>query len=1298
MSKPPQVQDAAAVVALLEKHKGFSSAASYDLQCLASILAARDDVAQQVERLEQHQGIEAVLACLENAKAATASGSTLLQSATRVLCRCLAVRPQPVAALVQGRGGVGLVVRALRSGDDRPVDAIQFLGKMATAGHCQGIAAAQGVELLVHVLLKEEAQDVRRQATLALSQIAIASAPASCDTMLPEASRRAMLGEAILASLADPTEPDPSPTKPPGTCGSSSGSTDSPPASQQQQQQHFSASPSSSLSAAMELLQARVVVLLWLATTSSDEVGGALLHQMAEAGLGPRLLHKIHLYEEEPGVPAELLSLCGKLLFNILEGPLLDQALQSTAAASSSAALPSATPLAVVSAVSLCSDGRRVIMAASVPDSSTGDVLGSLLHLCTDGMDGGGCDLGVLKAALRTMERLASELGYANELLKRKALDAAMSVMNRAAGHGDSTGMPDDVVAAATSLVARLSEMMLLGSSNDSPSSVSPNRRHRRLSSSGMSETKMQALGCALAAYARHPGSLLLFRSVVDLAISSMRSSKTAPQAVDALWRLIESAEGALPRNHRVDILRKKLWAEKGLEASVTALQVAEEMAAAGTTIEAVGQGLRDTLCKLLVRVVPTSSSLQGHERRKSSDKMAFRVERSVGIEKLHQAVETMMGGPEKEKRQLLAFLRPIVETRKLQAVTTALDGLEVDAPRAGVQEAIVGEKKKETEEKEEEEERPPEKEVVVVASPALSLPPPVPSNTDIPDVPKVESFTESLSLSALPKAPAWVQVAQAPGRISFVNLETGAAQFELPSELADWWAQQHQRKQLHHQEEVVLCEIPRWTVKIHPYTNMVSFEARGDANEDAEQPSFRTYRLPADVPPGFLGVDKLQVKELQAQAAVAVDDDDDAAKRKQQEMEEAEREEQEARALLKELDQLHRDMEEHARLSGSQEPLPNLSHVYAGLLRRIKRRLRSSHARPSDSLLESGLCDALRKALERAEDTGDLLHYYKNLFDQEKAAHDRKGQIAGLEATMALVKGEVLQLTPEELPRISKVLLLIERGNPNPELEAERLLKEAHLLIKRIVIQIAGEQKSDTTWTLTLPALENIPVMYLSQLEQQLQVLVICYDNLTPQQKAGLTTASEIVKNRSWLISLAVRCAEYVKSMKARGGGSPPINPSTTLGGTLSSTRRLSGTQRSLSSSFSGATAAAPPPAPPSVLQTTPPPAPASVPAAPSPPPAKRTATPTRQSRRPSLEKPTAGGQHSRRPTLDRKPAVPTTHSRRPSLENHIQKAAAPKPRPSFNGSTKVASPPRPTSLHSKSVPALKKKGPAPK
>ena len=38
----------------------------------------------------------------------------------------------------------------------------------------------------------------------------------------------------------------------------------------------------------------------------------------------------------------------------------------------------------------------------------------------------------------------------------------------------------------------------------------------------------------------------------------------------------------------------------------------------------------------------------------------------------------------------------------------------------------------------------------------------------------------------------------------------------------------------------------------------------------------------------------------------------------------------------------------------------------------------------------------------------------------------------------------------------------------------------------------------------------------------RNLRVLVICFDNFTSEQKDALTTASEIVKNREWLVKVS--------------------------------------------------------------------------------------------------------------------------------------------------------------------------------
>jgi hypothetical protein len=131
------------------------------------------------------------------------------------------------------------------------------------------------------------------------------------------------------------------------------------------------------------------------------------------------------------------------------------------------------------------------------------------------------------------------------------------------------------------------------------------------------------------------------------------------------------------------------------------------------------------------------------------------------------------------------------------------------------------------------------------------------------------------------------------------------------------------------------------------------------------------------------------------------------------------------------------------------------------------------------------------------------------------------KGADAALELTMGSVKGEIVRHTPGDLPAIIKVVGTMERQPP------EKIFKEAHLLVKRLVVELGGKQGTDTLWTLSSVAIQTIPEHYLNQLGQALLRLCIAYDNLSAQQKKELTTASEIIKNKSWLVALAVRCVE---------------------------------------------------------------------------------------------------------------------------------------------------------------------------
>jgi len=69
-----------------------------------------------------------------------------------------------------------------------------------------------------------------------------------------------------------------------------------------------------------------------------------------------------------------------------------------------------------------------------------------------------------------------------------------------------------------------------------------------------------------------------------------------------------------------------------------------------------------------------------------------------------------------------------------------------------------------------------------------------------------------------------------------------------------------------------------------------------------------------------------------------------------------------------------------------------------------------------------------------------------------------------------------------------------------NPQ-EAERAFKDAHLFLKRMIVEVAGEQQPNTHWLLQPEQLEKIPEMYWPQIYHKLKLLVIAYDNMTAEQ-----------------------------------------------------------------------------------------------------------------------------------------------------------------------------------------------------
>jgi hypothetical protein len=158
--------------------------------------------------------------------------------------------------------------------------------------------------------------------------------------------------------------------------------------------------------------------------------------------------------------------------------------------------------------------------------------------------------------------------------------EKAINVLKRAAevpGEGSSPAVPAEVVAAAAGLMARLTEVSLQSARGGSGTPLGDGRGvHGRRVSQGFSEAKLEALRCAISAYGRHPTNVILFRSLLDLALSNLRRqappgldwekekeeflANTSPgdvllchSAVDALLSLTEVD---LPRSHQVRCCR----------------------------------------------------------------------------------------------------------------------------------------------------------------------------------------------------------------------------------------------------------------------------------------------------------------------------------------------------------------------------------------------------------------------------------------------------------------------------------------------------------------------------------------------------------------------------------------------------------------------------------------------------------------------------------------------------------------------------------------------------------------------
>jgi hypothetical protein len=139
---------------------------------------------------------------------------------------------------------------------------------------------------------------------------------------------------------------------------------------------------------------------------------------------------------------------------------------------------------------------------------------------------------------------------------------------------------------------------------------------------------------------------------------------------------------------------------------------------------------------------------------------------------------------------------------------------------------------------------------------------------------------------------------------------------------------------------------------------------------------------------------------------------------------------------------------------------------------------------------------------------------------------------------TMAYLKGHLVQLRPNDKTFLNKAIASCAAGF---EL---RLFREAHLTIKRAVLEVAGEQSRYVRrWLIPAGALAKISPHKQHELLKQIRLLVVAYDNMGADAKEKLTTAAEVLANLDVLIEVGQVCLE---AEQARRQHAPrPLRPS---------------------------------------------------------------------------------------------------------------------------------------------------------
>lgn len=897
---------------------------------------------------------------------------------------------------------------------------------------------------------------------------------------------------------------------------------------------------SSSSSGPMALLRSQVMILQWL-TKAADE--GGLTERLAQAGT-PRLLVEAVGELEDQFAPADLLPAIGQLLYHVVGGSALDHArarLSSDAVmhalrasdapplSPSSAAPPSPTAalessLQLVGAVVLAPDGRAAVMAGVAwqgQEEEDGDAPGSVLEGLLLICQSEAAPYLLITTALRALGRLAADARYGPLLLQHRALDVAMGVLRRDREGGDTDGLPLELVAAAATLVARLTEVMITLGGDISPAPAAQTdadaiqlfaASHRRRQSMGWSDKKLDALHCAMAAHARHPDSALLFKSVVDLSVSYMRRAeqpasaqeeggggssnsinagpspgelRLVQEAVATLQRLREESLASASRQHQQQLLVDRVWGERGARACAGCLRLARSIEnqelAAGVVALLDSTAAGDGLPRALVQAGGGAAAAAAgglHAVLVSSAALGLSAE------------------AEAQRGRLLVLLEPFAVVTVAADEETKEEGAAEAAVAAGEDEKSVAGGDLDTsraslfhDARAEVMLTPPPSlpAAEVPAEPEPPAPGPLQQEEPTTAPAPVEAEAEDAvtaamgALAVAPPPPAmlplaaasatagpWVQCVDARRRVFFFNTDTGQAQWSAPEVMLAFWAAAAELGQPGEEGTPsatlpLACEMDGWQARFDPLTRVALCVPPPSAG-----PHRRYWCLPATAPPGLLGAGLLAAppstrrkeQEVAAEAAATtmttnmVPPDelreeegnpllgDDGGNAHTGSGEGEENEEQPETELLDGLRAL-RDGLEHVAAEAQGQAQAAAAGALVGEHAELLRRVRARVVRTD---VEEGLSSALRKALGVVEALAETSGYYIERYERELRAHEGKGLNAALEATMGTVKGEIVRHTPADLPQIVKVVGMMER------LPAEKLFKESHLLVKRLV------------------------------------------------------------------------------------------------------------------------------------------------------------------------------------------------------------------------------------------------------